>query len=130
MGNPKYFTFRSRIKSIAYAIQGVFTFFKTQTNAWIHLVAAIVAIVLGFRFNINKSEWLAIVFAIALVVVAEMLNTALEFLTDLVSPSIHPLAKKAKDVGAGAVLIAAITSLIIAMLVFLPKLICSYSCHP
>lgn len=128
MSNPK-FSFRSRIKSVSYAVQGVFTFFKTQTNAWIHLVAAGVAVTLGFKFHINKTEWLAIVFAIALVFVAEMLNTALEFLTDLASPSVHPLAKKAKDVAAGAVLVAAMTSIVIAVVVFLPKLMCSYSCH-
>lgn len=129
MSNPKY-TFRSRIKSLSYALQGVFTFFKTQANAWIHLLAAVVAIISGFRFHINKAEWLAIVFAIGLVLVSEMLNTALEFLTDLASPSIHPLAKKVKDIAAGAVLVAAITSILIAAIVFLPKLMCSYSCHP
>lgn len=111
-------------------MQGIFTFFKTQTNAWIQLIAAVIVIFLGFKFNINKTEWLAIIFAISFVIVTEMLNTALEFLTDLASPSIHPLAKKAKDVGAGAVLVAAITSLVIAGVVFLPKLMCSYSCHP
>jgi diacylglycerol kinase len=130
MSNPKFFTFQSRIKSVGFAIQGIFTFFKTQANAWIQLIAAIMVIVLGFKFNINKTEWLAIVLAIALVLVTEMLNTAIEFLTDLASPSVHPLAKKVKDIGAGAVLIAAITSIVIAVLVFLPKLMCSYSCHP
>lgn len=114
---------------MSYALQGVVIFFKTQPNAWIHLSAAVIAIVLGFKFHINKAEWLAIVFAIALVMIAEMLNTALEFLTDLASPSIHPLAKKVKDVGAGAVLVAAIASIVIAAIVFLPKLMCSYSCH-
>ncbi|HET6225021.1 MAG TPA: diacylglycerol kinase family protein [Bacteroidia bacterium] len=128
MSNPKYFTFRSRVKSVLYALQGVFTFFKTQTNAWIHLAAALVAVFLGFKFHINKSEWLAIVLVIALVFVTEMLNTALEFLTDLASPSVHPLAKKVKDVAAGAVLIAAIVSLVVAAFIFLPKIVCSYSC--
>ena len=121
MSNPKFFYFRNRIKSFGYAIQGIVVFFKTQYNAWIHLLAALVACVLGFVLKISTVEWCWIVFAIALVLVAEMLNTALEFLTDLVSPSVHPLAKKVKDVAAGAVLVAAITSLVIGALIFIPK---------
>jgi len=121
MSNPKFFYFRNRIKSFGYAIQGIVVFFKTQYNAWIHLLAALVACVLGFVLKISTVEWCWIVFAIALVLVAEMLNTALEFSTDLVSPSVHPLAKKVKDVAAGAVLVAAITSLVIGALIFIPK---------
>jgi diacylglycerol kinase len=123
MNNPKFFHLKHRIKSVGYACEGIVTFFKTQPNAWIQLFAAIAIVVVGFVLKINRLEWCWIVASIALVIVTEMLNTAFEFLTDLVSPSVHPLAKKVKDVAAGAVLIAALTSVIIAAIIFLPKII-------
>ena len=122
MSNPKFSHFQNRVKSFGFAIQGIIVFFKTQVNAWIHLIAALLAVGVGYVLNIDRWEWCAIVFAIALVLVAELLNTALEFLTDLASPSVHPLAKKVKDIAAGAVLVAAIASAIIAAIIFIPKL--------
>lgn len=124
MSNPKFFSFKHRIKSVGYACEGIVTFFKTQPNAWIQLSAAVAIVVVGFMLKINCWEWCWIVASIASVIITEMLNTALEFLTDLVSPSVHPLAKKVKDVAAGAVLIAAITSVVIALIIFLPKIMC------
>lgn len=120
MSNPKFL--HKRIKSFGFAIQGIVTFFKTQTNAWIHLVAAVLICGMGYTYKISREEWCWIVAAIAFVFVTEMMNTAIEFLTDLASPSVHPLAKKVKDVAAGAVLIAAITSFIIALVIFIPKI--------
>lgn len=122
MSNPKFFHFRNRVRSFGFAFQGIITFFRTQFNAWIHLLAAIAACVAGYLLKIGKEEWCWIVIATALVFVTELLNTALEFLTDLASPSVHPLAKKVKDVAAGAVLIAAIAAVVIAAIIFLPKL--------
>jgi diacylglycerol kinase len=122
MSNPKFFHVKYRIKSLGYACEGIVTFFKTQPNAWIQLCAAAAIIIVGVVLKISRWEWCWIVASIALVIVSEMLNTALEFLTDLVSPSVHPVAKKVKDVAAGAVLIAAITAVIIAALIFLPKI--------
>lgn len=122
MSNPKFFHLRNRFKSFGFAIQGIITFFKTQFNAWVHLFAAIGTCITGYVLRIDKAEWCWIVLAIALVFVTEVLNTALEFLTDLASPSIHPLAKKVKDVAAGAVLMAAIAAVIIGLIIFLPKL--------
>lgn len=122
MSNPKFSHFQNRVKSFGFAIQGIIVFFKTQVNAWIHLIAALLAVVAGYVLNIDRWEWCAIVFAIALVIVAELLNTAFEFLTDLASPSIHPLAKKVKDIAAGAVLVAAIAAAVIAGIIFIPKL--------
>ena len=122
MGNPKFF--HKRVKSFEFAVQGIATFFRTQTNAWIHLSAALLAVIMGYICKINTTEWCWIVGAITLVFVTEMLNTAIEFLTDLASPSIHPLAKKVKDIAAGAVLISAIAAVIIAMIIFLPKTEC------
>lgn len=121
MSNNKSFSIHGRLKSFGFAIEGIITFLKTQQNAWIHCVATIVVIVLGFILKVNSIEWCMLFIAIALVMITEMLNTAIEFLTDKVSPDYHPLAKKVKDVAAGAVLFAAIVAVIIGAIVFLPK---------
>jgi diacylglycerol kinase (ATP) len=118
----KSFNIGDRILSFGFAFQGLITFFKTQHNAWIHLLAAIVVISLGFVLNVNSLEWCWLIIAIGFVFVAEMFNTAIEFLTDLVSPQFHPLAKKVKDVAAGAVLVSALSAVAIGLVVFLPKL--------
>lgn len=117
--NP--FRMIDRIKSLGYAIEGIRTFFKTQHNAWIHLFAALIVLIAGILMNVNLNEWCWLVVSIGLVFITEMINTAVEFLIDLVSPQIHPLAKKVKDVSAAAVLIAAITSFIIGLIIFIPK---------
>lgn len=114
---------KQRIKSFSYAFQGLKTFFQTQHNTWIHILATIVVVLLGNIVKLTYTEWCWIIIAIALVFITEMLNTAIEFLTDLVSPNFHPLAKKTKDVAAGAVLVAAIIAVILGLMVFLPKFI-------
>lgn len=121
MNNNKPFNFHSRIKSFGFAIEGIITFFKTQHNAWIHALAAVAVVALAFAFDVSVSEWCLLIVAIALVIITEMLNTAVEFLTDLVSPNHHPLAKKVKDVAAGAVLFAALAAVVIGVIVFAPK---------
>jgi diacylglycerol kinase len=120
--NNKPFRINDRVKSIGFAIQGIVTFFKTQHNVWIHLFAAVVVIISGFFFKINNNDWCWLILAIALVLITEMLNTAIEFLSDKVSPEIHPQIKKVKDVAAGAVLIAAIAAMTIGGIIFLPKI--------
>jgi diacylglycerol kinase len=123
MNNNKPFSLNSRIKSFGYALTGIKLFFKTQHNAWIHALAAAIVITLGFVLKVNMNEWCWLIAAIALVVVSEMLNTAIEFFTDLISPDFHLQAAKIKDVAAGAVLISAIAAASIGMIVFLPKLL-------
>jgi diacylglycerol kinase (ATP) len=88
--------------------------------AWVHAFATIAVTIAGFYFGLTKSEWCWIVLAVIAVWTAEALNTAFEFLTDVASPEFHPLAGKAKDVAAGAVLIAAIGSVVIGLIVFGP----------
>ncbi len=122
MKTNKSFSLGDRILSFGFAIQGLITFFKTQHNAWIHLLATIVVIVLGFVLKVDKTEWCWLIISIGFVFAAEMFNTAIEFLTDIVSPQFHPTAKKVKDVSAGAVLIAALCAVLIGLIVFLPKL--------
>jgi diacylglycerol kinase len=115
------FRMNDRIKSLGYAVEGVKTFFKTQHNAWIHLFSAVIVLIAGILMKVNLNEWCWLLVSIGLVFITEMINTAVEFLTDLASPQIHPLAKKVKDVSAAAVLIAAVTSAIIGLIIFVPK---------
>ena len=111
---------KQRVKSFGYAFKGIGTLVRTQPHARIHAMATVVVVGCGFLFEVTRIDWLALVLAIALVWVAEAVNTAIEFLTDLASPEYHPLAGKAKDVAAGAVLLAAIAAIAIAVIVFAP----------
>jgi diacylglycerol kinase (ATP) len=117
------FSVVKRGKSFQHAIRGIFILIKTQHNMWLHLLAGAVAVVLGFVFHISEGEWLAIVLAISLVILAEAFNTAIEFDIDLTSPEEHPFARDTKDVAAGAVLLSAIAAIVIGCIIFIPKII-------
>ncbi len=119
---PKTFSFRARLKSFTYAFQGLSEMLKTEHNTWVHLSATIIVIILGFYEQISANEWCMIILATMAVWVSEALNTAFEFLCDVTSPDFHPLVQKSKDVAAGAVLLSAIGAVIIAMIIFLPKI--------
>jgi len=92
-------------------------------NVWVLAAATLLTIGAGLLFSLAAPEWCAVILAIALVWAAEGLNTALERLTDLVSPQFHPLAGKAKDIAAGAVLLAAIGAFCVGLVVFLPRVV-------
>ena len=114
--------FQGRARSFRYAFKGIFLLFASQPNARIHLLAVGVIVVLGAYLGLSAMEWCLITLCIALVLLAEGINTALEFLTDLVSPEHHPLAGNAKDTAAGAVLLSVIVCGVVWGIVFLPKL--------
>ena len=120
MDNNRRLTFTGRIRSIVCALKGIRVMLASQHNAWIHGCATMAVGIAGLYFRVTRSEWCWIVLAVMAVWTAEALNTAFEFLTDVASPEFHPLAGKAKDVAAGAVLIAAIGSVIIGFVVFGP----------
>lgn len=111
-----------RIDSFRYALRGLADLVRSQANARIHLAISIVVLLVGFWLGLSRMEWVAIVLCMALVLALEAVNTALEYLTDLVSPGQHPLAGKAKDVAAAAVLLAAIGAAVVGLIIFLPKL--------
>ena len=113
-------TFSGRIRSFKYALRGLSVMLVSQKNAWIHMTATAVVCVVSAFLGIKPQEWCWIVLAITGVWTAEGLNTALEFLTDIASPEFHPLAEKAKDVAAGAVLITAIGAVVIGAIVLGP----------
>lgn len=114
------FKLANQLKSFQYAGRGIKIMVQTQHNAWIHVGATIIVLASGWGLRITRGEWLAIIFAIVVVWVAEAFNTALEFLADACQPTFHPLVGRAKDVAAGGVLIAAIGATIIGLLVFAP----------
>jgi diacylglycerol kinase (ATP) len=120
---PTSFSLAVRLKSFVYAGRGVRTLLATQRNTRIHLVATLGVVGLGLALGVSKLEWVALILAIVSVWTAEALNTALEFLCDVASPEFHPLVEKAKDVAAGAVLVAAVGAAGIGLLVLGPPLL-------
>lgn len=118
---------KERIASFGYAFEGIFEVIKSQANFKIHFLAATLAIFAGCYFSISSVEWCLIIGSITAVLSAETFNTAIEHLTNLVSPEYHILAKKTKDAAAGAVLLVAIGAGIIGMLVFFPKMLVLFS---
>ena len=108
------------IKAFKYAFEGLAYTIRSQRNMRIHLVLAALAILAGILLRLAPLEWAALLICIVLVMVGEMLNTTIEAIVDLVSPQWHPLAKRAKDIGAGIVLFFALLSIIIGCLVYIP----------
>ena len=120
MNNNSQLTFNGRIRSIKCAFKGIWVMISSQHNAWFHAVATIAVATVSWHFGLTKAEWCWIILAVISVWTAEALNTAFEFLTDVASPEFHPLAAKAKDVAAGAVLITAIGAVLIGLLILGP----------
>lgn len=111
------------IRGFGYAFKGIWYATATQLNFKIHLVAMLTAALLGYALHVSANEWIWISFCMALVLAAELFNTAIEVLTDLVSPGWNEKAGHAKDVAAGAVLITAIFALVTGLIIFLPKIL-------
>ncbi|MEZ4333285.1 MAG: diacylglycerol kinase family protein [Myxococcota bacterium] len=114
--------FGRRVASFRYAVRGIFAMLRSEPNARIHAVATLVVVASGLGFGLERGEWLAIVLSIGSVWAAEGFNTAFEALCDVASPGRHPLIERAKDVAAGAVLLVALSALVVAALVFGPRL--------
>lgn len=108
------------------ALRGIWETFRSERNFKIHLAITLVVVILGVWLGLPSSDWLWIGLSIALVLISELLNTAIESMVDLASPTYHPLAKRAKDIAAGAVLLAAIFAVIVGGAIFVPKLWCVF----
>ncbi|HEX6800408.1 MAG TPA: diacylglycerol kinase family protein [Ktedonobacterales bacterium] len=113
---------RAFLRSFIFAGGGLWHALRTQRNMRVHAGLAALAIALGLALRISPVEWALVFVAITGVVITEMINTVVEALVDLVSPQYHPLAKVAKDVAAGAVLLNAILAVVIALFVYVPHL--------
>lgn len=118
---------RKRTKSFVYAFRGIGLLFTTQPNARIHAVAMIAIVAVGFWVSLAPMEWCIIAICMGLVLAAEAINSSIEFLTDLASPDIHPLAEKTKDLAAGAVLITVIFGGIVWCIIHIPKFLDMWS---
>lgn len=114
--------FTSRARSFRYAFAGWWYVIRTQKNAWIHALATVLIMSISLWLRLPLRDLAVIVLTVAMVWMAEFLNTALEAVVDLASPQVHPLAKVGKDVGAAAVLIAALASILIGLLILGPPL--------
>jgi diacylglycerol kinase (ATP) len=121
--NAPSFSWKARLKSFVYAWEGIVSFFRWEHNAQIHLAITFLVLVLSVTLGVNRWEAIAVVFSIAIVWIAEMLNTAIERIMDFISIEKHPEIKLIKDIAAGAVLVAAIAALIAGCFIFIPKLI-------
>ena len=117
------FSLKKRSQSFGYAFAGIIRFFRTEHNAWLHLAATIGVILLGLVYGVTAVETAFLVFAIGFVWVAELFNTCIEKIMDFISTERHPKIQIIKDMAAGAVLLAAITALIIGIAIFLPKIV-------
>lgn len=109
-----------RVLSFKYAFEGLLTAFKEQPNLKFHILVALIVLFLGLIFSVTRLEWLVLIFCIGLVISLELTNSAIEAIVDSFTEEDHPIAKKAKDIAAGAVLVASITTLIVGILIFLP----------
>jgi diacylglycerol kinase len=114
---------RRIVRSFGYAFEGLATIVRTQPNFWVHVAAAIAALVLGGLLRLSPVELALIVLSIGLVLVVESVNTAIESMCDLISPGHDPLIKRAKDISAASVLIAAAAALVLGVLLFGPPLV-------
>ena len=109
--------------SFKYAIEGIWTSFKTERNMKIHIFIMILAIIAGIILKINKSEWIICIILFAIVIGSELFNTSIETIVDMVMPEKNEKAKIAKDVSAGAVLVVAIGAAIIGLVIFVPRIL-------
>ena len=120
---PARFAWTARARSFHYAGRGLICALREEHNARLHLAAAILVTALGLGLQFSAAEWARTLFAVALVFIAEMLNTALEHLCDVISPGPNPSIGKAKDIAAAAVLIAALAACAVLATILLPRLL-------
>lgn len=122
MKNSGY-SLKKRLASFRYAFQGLRRLFASEANAWIHLFAAVCVIIAGFLLSLAVWEWIVIVLVIGAVFVAEAFNSSLEALCDKVCVDYNDSIKNSKDLAAAAVLLTAITAIVVGLIIFVPKII-------
>jgi diacylglycerol kinase len=116
------FSIKKRLKSFSYAFSGLKTALKEEHNARIHLAAALLVLALAVFFDINKYEWIAVLFSIGFVFAMELVNSAIENTADFISLEKHDTIRKIKDLSAAAVLVSAFVAFVIGLIIFLPKI--------
>ena len=121
--NPDKFSLKSRLQSFRFALNGLRSLLKYEHNSRIHSIAAIAVIILGILMKIDTTEWSLLIIVIGMVFITELLNSSLESFADSLKPEWNDLIGKAKDYSAAAVLIAAIISVVVGVIIFVPKLL-------
>ena len=116
------FSLNKRVKSFGFAFNGLKILILEEHNSWIHILVATIVVIAGYFYQLSALEWIAIVFAIGLVIALEIFNSAIENISDFISPSQDHMIKKIKDLSAAGVLVGAITAAIIGLIVFVPKI--------
>lgn len=111
---------RFSILSFKYAFEGLISAFKEEPNLKFHFLAGILIIILGLVLQISKTDWITLIILIGFVIAVELTNTAVEVVVDGLTQDQHPAAKVAKDISAGAVLVASVTAAVAGILIFLP----------
>ena len=111
------------INSFKYALTGIVTSFKTERNMKIHMLVMILVIIVGMILKISALDWIILVIMFALVISAELFNTTIETVVDMITMEKNEKAKVAKDVAAGAVLVLAIASVVVGLIIFIPKIL-------
>ena len=117
------YSFKKQLKSFTFAWKGILTCAGHEQNITFHLIAAIIVLAAGFCFGISRTEWMVVMLCIGTVIAAELFNSAIERLVDMVSPEWKKTAGEVKDIAAGAVLLTAIAAAIVGIIVFLPYVI-------
>ncbi|WP_449620615.1 diacylglycerol kinase family protein [Robertmurraya sp. Marseille-Q9965] len=121
--DKKSFKSSNVIRSFQYAIQGITHTVIKERNMRIHVSISVIVVIVSFVLKLSTLEWLFILFAIGGVIALELVNTAIERIVDLVTKEYHPLAKQAKDIAAGATFVYSILSVIVGIIIFLPKIL-------
>ena len=116
------YDFKKQSRSFGYAWKGIRCCIGKEQNLSFHLIATVVTVIAGFLLEITRIDWMIVILCIGVVIAAELFNSAIEKLVDLVSPERHPIAGQVKDIAAGAVLVCAATAAIIGLIVFIPYL--------
>ena len=129
MKKQSKFSLQRCLKSFKYAFNGFQLLIREEPNAKVHFFITVCVLAAGFVFRISNGEWMAVILCIGLVITLELLNSAIENIADFVSPEKHEAIKRIKDLAAGAVLVGAITSVVVGMIVFLPKIIEIFTNH-
>ncbi|MGN0049039.1 MAG: diacylglycerol kinase family protein [Bacteroides sp.] len=117
-----HYDYKKQLRSFGYAWKGIRSCMGKEQNLSFHLLATPTVVAAGFLAGITRTEWMLVILCIGLVIAAELFNSAIELLVDLVSPQRHPLAGRVKDIAAGAVLVCAATAAIIGLIIFIPYL--------
>ena len=117
----KYFA--QRLFSFKNAFNGIGILYKNESNFRLHIIAIFIVLILGFILHLNKTEWVGITLIITAVILAEAFNTAIEYISDFISPNYHNSIKQIKDISAAAVLVTSFGAIIIGLIIFLNKIL-------